>query len=398
MRIWILIFALVLLSSSQALAEGGTVIVATKGQPAHVQQTWPKGVAEIVNDPVRTTGWSDWFSEWPNDVNQYALEAQSLDDVNRLIAKLAAVKSDFKEIRLCAMKEPAGLGWVTSIPEGNQIPAMFSIGDQARLDQWYANVRKPFGVMEFEACPVAVPPTLTLFVQNPVIELERLEIPKEIRVLEGYVPSVFHKSNTKQEREARERLADAPPVKGEPLPAEAQAAYDRIVAFLKKREDAEASTESRAPAEGKTLIGTIVNWRYPEAEIDGAGRTQMSDAATMRDGVRTIPSTRLETVMTTPDSFEKVVAFYSEKFGISDDESQRVDAPEGGQSVFGQDDSKDRPFSLRVISVNRDDTATTIVISRSADESLTHIAWSQYGWMSREELQRLDHNSDHAAE
>jgi len=161
MRIWILILALVVVSSSQALAEGGSDIVATKGQTAFVQETWSKGVAEIVNDPVRTTGWNDWFSEWPNDVNQYALEAQSVEEVNRLIAKLAAVKSDLKEIRLCAMKEPVGFGWLTSVPEGNQIPVMFSIGDQTRPDRGYAHVRKPFGVMEFEACPIAVPPAVT---------------------------------------------------------------------------------------------------------------------------------------------------------------------------------------------------------------------------------------------
>ena len=93
--------------------------------------------------------------------------------------------------------------------------------------------------------------------------------------------------------------------------------------------------------------------------------------------------------MTTPDPFEKVVEFYIEKLGITDDEAPRADAPKGSQSVFAQDDSKDRPISLRVISVNRDNTATTIVISRSPDEKLTHIAWSQYHWISHEELQRL---------
>lgn len=390
MKYVIVATALILGSVSGVLAAGGTDIVVTKGQPAFVPETWSKGVAEIVNDPVRTTGWNDWFSEWPNDVNQYALEAQSVEDVNRLIAKLAAVKSDLKEIRLCAMKEPVGLGWVTSVPEGNQIPVMFSIGDQTRLDQWYAHVRKPFGVMEFEACPIAVPPTLTLFVQNPIIDLQRLVIPKEIRVLEGYIPSGFHKSNTKQEREARERPAAGPAVKGETPPPEARAAHDRIVAFLKKRQTAEVSAESESPAEGKTLIGTIVHWRYPDAEIDGDGRTSMSDGATMRGGGRTRVSTRLQTVMTTPDSFEKVVEFYVKKFGVTEDEAQRVDAPAGGQSVFSQDDSKDRPFSLRVISVNRDETATTIVISRSPDEKLTHIAWSQYHLAPIEELQRSD--------
>jgi hypothetical protein len=390
MKLWILIAVLMLGSTSSAFAAGGTDVVATKGQPAYVSEGWPEGAGELANDPVRTTGWNDWFSEWPNDVNQYALEAQSLEDVNRLIAKLAAVKSDLKEIRLCAMKEPSGFGWLTSVPKGNQIPVMFSIGDQTRLDQWYAHVRKPFGVMEFEACPIAVPPTLTLFVQNPIIDLQRLVIPMEIRVLEGYIPSGFHKSNTKQEREALERPVAGPAVKGETPPPEAWAAHDRIVAFLKKRQTAEVGTESESPAEGKTLIGTIVNCRYPDAEIDGDGRTSMSDGATMRGGGRTRVSTRLQTVMTTPDSFEKVVEFYVKKFGVTEDDTQRVDAPAGGQSVFSQDDSKDRPLSLRVISVNRDDTATTIVISRSPDEKLTHIAWSQYHWVPIEELPRSD--------
>lgn len=157
-------------------------------------------------------------------------------------------------------------------------------------------------------------------------------------------------------------------------------------AILKKREASEERAESPAPAEGTTLIGTIVNWRYPDAEIDGNGQTKMTDGASMRGGVRTTQSTRLETVMTTPDSFEKVVEFYEKKYGVTDDGAQRVDAPEGGQSVFSQDDSKDRPLSLRVISVNRDDTATTIVISRSPNEKLTHIAWSQYHWGPAKEL------------
>lgn len=277
------------------------------------------------------------------------------------------------------MKEPVGLGWVSRIPEGNKIPVIFSIGDQTRMDQWYAHVRKPFGQIEFEACPVAVPPTLTLFVQNPMIDLDQLKIPAGITVQEGYLPTVFHKSNTKREREEKEKPSALPPIPGEPLPPEAQAAHDKIIAFVKKHEAA-ASSSAERPA--KTLIGTIVDWRYPDAEINGEGLTRMSDGATLRSGQRTKASSRLETLMTTPDSFEKVVAFYIEKFGITDDETKRIDAPEGGQSVFAQDDSQDRPVQLRVISVNRDDTATTIVISRAQGESRTHIAWSQYHWTS----------------
>jgi hypothetical protein len=69
------------------LAAGGTSIVASPGQPASVSTGWPEGVGELVNDPARTTGWNSWFTEWPNDVNQYAFEIKTMGDLNRLIQK-----------------------------------------------------------------------------------------------------------------------------------------------------------------------------------------------------------------------------------------------------------------------------------------------------------------------
>ncbi|MEX2186296.1 MAG: hypothetical protein WD875_05865 [Pirellulales bacterium] len=198
--------ALVLVAPIAALAAGGTDTVAVTGQPAQVAPGWPEGVGDLVNDSARTAGWNSWFSEWPNDVNQYAFEVKSTDDVNRLIKKLAAIKTDLRQIRLSYLKEPNGLGWVTKAPEQNAIPVIFSVGDQSRIDAWFKHVRKPFGVMEFTATPVAVPPTLTIFVQNEVVDLDRLEIPKDIDVSSGYVPTVFHKSNTTIEKQ-REKAA-----------------------------------------------------------------------------------------------------------------------------------------------------------------------------------------------
>jgi hypothetical protein len=186
--------------SGQLLAMGGTSVVATKGKATYVSPTWPAGVGELVNDPLRTSGWNSWFSEWPNDVNQYAFEIKSTDDLNRLIARLAAIKTDLQQIRLSHLKEPTGLGWVTRLPEGNRIPVIFSIGDQARIDEWYRHVRKPFGVMEFTAAPIAVPPTLTIFAQNESVKLRELKIPEGIDVSMGYVATVFHKWNTTLEQ------------------------------------------------------------------------------------------------------------------------------------------------------------------------------------------------------
>jgi hypothetical protein len=197
--------------NEDALAEGGTEIVATKDQPTHVSETWPAGVGDLVNAPSRSSGWNSWFSEWPNDVNHYAFEIESTEDINGLLEKLAAIKSDLRQIRLSYMKEPKGLGWVTQIPEGNGIAVIFSIGDQARIDEWFKQVRKPFGQMEFIGTPVAVPPTLTIFVQNETVELDKLKIPEGIDILAGPVPAVFHKSNTTIEKQREQEAAKRDP-------------------------------------------------------------------------------------------------------------------------------------------------------------------------------------------
>lgn len=240
-RVLPLVLSLILSAAAPTVASaaGGTSIVATKGQPAYVLPAWPEGAAELVNDPTRTSGWNSWFSDWPNDVNQYAFEIKSTDDLNRLIEKLASIKSDVWQIRLSPLKEPGGLGWVTRVSEGNNIPVVFSIGDQSCIDEWYKRVRKPFGVMEFTAAPIAVPPTLTIFVQNESVNLDALKIPEGIEVSSGYVPTVFHRFNTtieqEQEKEAARQKAEGggtQPKKD--LDPSLQAAEKEIETFLKK--------------------------------------------------------------------------------------------------------------------------------------------------------------------
>ena len=86
------------------------MMIASKGQPAAVSADWPEGVVELVNDRCRTEGWNSWFTEWPNDVNQYGYAVESTADVNRLIGKLAKVESDVLQVHLSFLKEPRGLG------------------------------------------------------------------------------------------------------------------------------------------------------------------------------------------------------------------------------------------------------------------------------------------------
>jgi hypothetical protein len=170
-------------STSQIAAEGQLIpkaSVETHG--------WPAGVLDLVNDPLRSDGWNPWFSEWPNDVNHYEMKLHGQDDLEQIIQKLVAIRCDVVRIRLDPGKEPSALGFTTELPKGNGAAAVFAIGSQKIIDQWYLRlpeiepgIRK-FGVHRYTECPKALPPTLTLFVGNSGIDLAKLKVPMRIQV------------------------------------------------------------------------------------------------------------------------------------------------------------------------------------------------------------------------
>jgi hypothetical protein len=134
---------------------------------------------------------------------------------------------------------------------------------------------------------------------------------------------------------------------------------------------------SAAVDEPVTLIGTIVKWRYPEAEI---GKSEMSDAATIdAKGNRTVPSTVLTTSMVTGDSVDKVLAFYRDLLtrSTTNDGTLGIE-PNVGRSVVFSDESEGRPFVFHTIVVNSANHSTTLIITRGKDEERTHITWKQY--------------------
>jgi hypothetical protein len=116
-----------------------------------------------------------------------------------------------------------------------------------------------------------------------------------------------------------------------------------------------------------TLMGLLAEWMYPGSKFEGA---EMSDG-----GNRTIQSVKCQSILTTGDSFDKVVGFYEHKFVSGPDRREAAVQGARAQSV---DDSSSRPLLLRVIVVNRPKTSTTLVISRAAGETKTHIAWSHF--------------------
>jgi hypothetical protein len=132
--------------------------------------------------------------------------------------------------------------------------------------------------------------------------------------------------------------------------------------------------------EPPSLMTVIAQWQYPGSKMNGA---TLSDAATTNGaGERILQSVQYKTVLTTKDPMPKVIAYYKTKL-VSPAGSKRA-KPEGkqaadsGRSVTFHDDSEGRPLAIHIILVNTDKASTTLVISRAATESETHIAWTQY--------------------
>lgn len=177
-----------LLVQPRVFAGSFTLQVAREKKPCAARDDWPEGVAELVNDPVRANGWKPCFTELPNDIDHYEMKVRGIDDVQRIIRKLATTKAEVVQIRLDPQKEPGRLAWSTVLPRGNEIGAVFSIGSQTTINQWFQRlpevepgVRK-FGGHRYRKPLAARPPRLTLYVGNRAVDLGKLDVPLNVKV------------------------------------------------------------------------------------------------------------------------------------------------------------------------------------------------------------------------
>lgn len=180
-------FAAILLGASTAWGIAGFSQVAYPGDAVEESTGWIPGLVDVVNDPVRTVGWNFWFSECPNDINHYAFNVKSTDDLNRLIKKLAATKSKSISINLELAKE-FPVRRFDFLKEGNGIGAVLAFGNQATINEWYLRLQevepgvRKFGVSRYVEPPKAMIPTLTIYLQHPAVDLANLNIPADIQV------------------------------------------------------------------------------------------------------------------------------------------------------------------------------------------------------------------------
>ena len=172
-----------------ARAMSGTSQVAWSGKPVVGVAGWPEGALALINDPLRTDGWNPWFSECSNDVNFYEYKIHDAGDVNHLLKSLAGIKTTNATLRLNPGKQATALGFSTVLPKTNQTAAVFSVGNQSLLHEWYQRLPeiKPgvrrFGVTEFTNAPDSLPPTLTLYVGHQAVDLQKLQIPDTVMVV-----------------------------------------------------------------------------------------------------------------------------------------------------------------------------------------------------------------------
>jgi len=139
------------------------------------------------------------------------------------------------------------------------------------------------------------------------------------------------------------------------------------------------SADEAPSGDGKpvTLMGMLMEWRYPDAEFSGAS---MSDA-----GVTGVASIKCKSVLTTTDPPDKVLAFYLKKLHVNEEgtnlDEKGIERVTTDRSVLVQTVAEGAS-PLYVIAVNGraadKPVSTTLVISRAQGEGQTRIAWSAY--------------------
>lgn len=184
-----LAMVLAVAAPSPVWAIAGFSSVAVQDQKLEDNGQWPVKMVDVLNDPARTVGWNFWFSECPNDVNNYVFLAKSPDDLNRILKKLTAVDAKGINVVLALGKE-FPTGGFSFLKKGNNAAAVLAFGNQTMINAWFMHLKEPvgepgvkqFGVNRYTEPPKAMPPTLTIYVENPAVNVDKLIIPPEITV------------------------------------------------------------------------------------------------------------------------------------------------------------------------------------------------------------------------
>ncbi|MEM7681214.1 MAG: hypothetical protein AAF288_04585 [Planctomycetota bacterium] len=179
-----------IVAGSSAMGAAGTSQIAWEGHPVAEerarQKVWPTGVLAVVNDPCRTLGVWPWFTECPNDVEQYVLVPASTEELQRVLTAFAQIEGS-KRVELHPGDRVRRIGFGMDIDEDMRAAAVFSIGSQPVMDAWFDRLEGgKWGVHQYDAPPKAQPPTLALYVGHELLGLESLRLSPEWEVRPGF--------------------------------------------------------------------------------------------------------------------------------------------------------------------------------------------------------------------
>jgi hypothetical protein len=173
---------------ARLLAMAGTDQLVGEYDAIQKRDHWAKGIHELLLDPARKVGWQSWFTELPNDIEQYAFAVRTTADAQRLIDLLAKVQTASRVVVLDPGHGPRGLGGWHPKAQGREWGAQISFGNEAILRRWFENLRpdrdgkKRFGNSVVERAPAPAPPTLTVYLGTANIDPAALTFPKGISV------------------------------------------------------------------------------------------------------------------------------------------------------------------------------------------------------------------------
>jgi hypothetical protein len=182
------LLTMLLAGSARLLAMAGTDQLIGEYDAIQKRDHWAKGIHELLLDPSRKVGWQSWFTELPNDLEQYAFAVRTTADAQRLIDLLANVEAAQRLVVLDPGRGPRGLGDWRDKAHGREWGAELSFGDPAALRHWFNQLhvdpdgKRRFGKMIMEAAPAAAPPTLTIHLGTANVDPGALKFPKNVSV------------------------------------------------------------------------------------------------------------------------------------------------------------------------------------------------------------------------
>jgi hypothetical protein len=148
---------------------------------------WPEGTLDLVNHPLRHSGWRHFFNTEPADRVNFVFLPRSNRELKALVKQFAKIGG--KNGMVILDPRPCQLhSFVIPIKEELNAAAVLNIGSQKILEHWYAGLPVDFQGNKLHnnaplaAAPTAGAPTLTIFAGNEALDLDKMKLPKSVMV------------------------------------------------------------------------------------------------------------------------------------------------------------------------------------------------------------------------